>query len=75
MTKVYGKEGNKENKSTQHKYFKTQTQEDYASFTKQINFCSKHCKKEKAKYYESLRTKNATGNTKFWKTAPSLFLR
>ena len=54
--------------SLYRKYFKTETLKDFASFKKQINFCSNLYKKEKRKYYENLDMKNVTDNTKFWKT-------
>ena len=59
--------------SLYRKYFKTETLKDFASFKKQINFCSNLYKKEKRKYYENLDMKNVTDNTKFWKTVVSFY--
>ena len=40
------------------KYLKTKTQKDLKLYKKHKNFCSKLCKRDRRKYYESLDMKN-----------------
>ena len=48
---------NNEKTQLQAKYFKTKTQKDYASFKKQMHFCSNFYIRERTKYYENLTWK------------------
>ena len=54
------------------KYHKTKNTEDYHSYMKQINFCSKFYRKERRKFYNSLNIMGITDNRKFWKTLKPL---
>ena len=57
-------------------YFKTNTAESLRSYKKQKNFCSKLYKKERKKYYNSLKLNKVTDNKTFWKTVrPFLHLK
>ena len=50
------------------KNLKNKTQTDFKLYKKHKNFCSKLCKRERRKYYESLDMKNVLHSKKFWKT-------
>ena len=50
------------------KYLKTKTQTHLKLYKKHKNFCSKLCKRERRKYYESLDMKNILDSKECWKT-------
>ena len=60
------------------KYFKTNTAESLRLYKKQNNFCSKlykkERKKERKKYYSSLKLNKTTDNKAFWKTIRPFYL-
>ena len=53
-------------------YDKAKNTKGYNNYKKQINFCSKLCKKERRKFYSSLDIKLITDNKTFWKILKSL---
>ena len=56
------------------KYHKTKTQADLKLYKKHKNFCSKLCRRERRKYYDSLDMKNVLDSKEFWKKMRLFFI-
>ena len=61
--------------SSKFKYIcnKYRTEENWANYKKQRNFCVNLLRKTKAEYFQKLNVKDLSDNRKFWKTIKSFF--
>ena len=56
-----------------NKFLNNRTEENWANYKKQINYCLSLSKKEKKEYYNNLNVTLITDNRKFWNTVQPLF--
>ena len=49
-------------------YNKYRTEDNWANYKKQINFCVNLLRKTKTEYFQKLNVKDLSDNRKFWKT-------
>ena len=52
---------------------KYRTEDNWANYKKQSNFCVNFLRKTKTEYFQKLNVKDLSDNRKFWKTIKSFF--